>query len=53
MRLHQTDTYLDDHKVVLFCKVCSKEGQELIGTECVGKFEQKSDIDVDKNDTKD
>ncbi len=53
MRLHQTDTYLDGRRVVLFCKVCSKEGQELIGTECVGKFEQKEMKEVDKRDAKD
>ena len=52
MRLHQTSTYLDGHTVVIFCTVCSKEGQELIGTECVGKFEQKEMKDVDKSDTK-
>lgn len=33
---HVTDYYMDGHIAISYCKVCSKEGQELLET-CSGK----------------
>lgn len=43
---HRLDAYRDNFKWVVFCRVCSREGDELIKP-CPGKYEQKT-IDTDK-----
>lgn len=41
MRQHIEDFYGTGHERIRFCKICGKEGSELIGTECSGKYEEK------------
>ena len=45
MKQHETDFYGTGHEKIRFCKLCGKEGAELIGSECSGEFEEKK---VDK-----
>lgn len=35
---HVIDYYMDGHKAISFCKICSKEGQELL-QECTGPID--------------
>lgn len=35
---HVIDFYMDGHTAISFCKVCSKEGQELL-EECAGPID--------------
>lgn len=41
---HVIDFYLDGHIAVRFCKVCSKEGDEL-EKPCSGEYQAKEIID--------
>lgn len=47
MTAHTIDFYMDGHKAVSFCKVCSKEGDDL-EEPCLGRFEAKEIIDNDE-----
>lgn len=44
---HKIDFYGTGHDRERFCKICGKEGIELIGTECSGKYEEKK-VDKEK-----
>jgi hypothetical protein len=35
---HTVDYYMDGHIAVAFCKICSAEGEKLLGEECKGPF---------------
>ena len=35
---HTVDYYMDGHIAVAFCRVCSAEGDRLLGEECRGPF---------------
>ena len=47
MTSHTIDFYMDGHKAVSFCKVCSKEGDDL-EKPCLGRFEAKEIPDNDE-----
>ncbi len=50
MKQHKINFYRDGHEKVEFCKLCGKEGFELLVSECSGEFEEKK---VDKNEEPD
>lgn len=41
MRQHEIDFYGTGHDRIKFCKLCGKEGLELIVTECPGEYQEK------------
>lgn len=41
MRRHEVKSYSDSLKMIPYCAICGKEGDELIATECSGEIVDK------------